>query len=211
MGKKNIIRADENNPELINSESDQQVIAIQTTSNIDTSCRDNKVYFYTEVNKETVLNACKQIDEISKNLKLLEFTYNLPSTPPIELHINSEGGEINSAMILVDKIVSSKIPIHTYSEGLVASAASLFSVVGHKRFISKNSVILIHQLSSVAFGNYNQIIDEKVNLDLCMKLIKNVYLKYTKMKDKELDELLKHDLFLESNECLKKGLVDIVI
>jgi len=44
-----------------------------------------------------------------------------------------------------------------------------------------------------------------------MTLIKSVYLKKSKFKAKQLEELLKHDLFLSAKECLKFGLVDEIL
>jgi ATP-dependent protease ClpP protease subunit len=61
------------------------------------------------------------------------------------------------------------------------------------------------------WGNYMAFKEELQNLDLIMTLIKNVYLKKSKLKGKELDEILKHDLFFNSSKCLKMGLVDQII
>jgi ATP-dependent protease ClpP protease subunit len=71
--------------------------------------------------------------------------------------------------------------------------------------------MLIHQLSSGFWGNYQQFKDEIQNLDLIMKIIKNIYYAHTNFKEKELEEMLKHDLCLETSECLKWNLVDSVV
>ena len=59
--------------------------------------------------------------------------------------------------------------------------------------------MLIHQLSSTFWGTYGNFEDEKKNLDLMMKTIKDVYKKYTKVPMKKLDEILKHDLLWDLN------------
>ena len=43
---------------------------------------------------------------------------------------------------------SCSISIYTVIEGYTASAGTLISVYGRKRFIRKNTYMLIHQLSS---------------------------------------------------------------
>ena len=53
--------------------------------------------------------------------------------------------------------------------------------------------------------------DEKQNLDLMMKTIKNVYKQYTKVPAKKLGEILKHDLLWDAKTCKEYGLIDEII
>ena len=172
---------------------------------------DNKIYFYEEVTKESILNLNQQIDSATKAMKIAQITYNLPTPPPIELHICSEGGDAMSCMSTVDKISSNSVPVHTYIEGFAASAATLISVVGEKRFISKRSTMLIHQLSSGMWGTYANFKDEMKNLELLMNIIREVYLQHTKLKKENLEQILSHDLFFGAEDCVKLGLVDTII
>jgi ATP-dependent protease ClpP protease subunit len=171
----------------------------------------NKIYFYTDISKDTILSLNKQIDNVTKQMKITQLTYDLPVAPPVEIHICSDGGDVFASMAAVDRIMNNSVPVHTYCEGVVASGATLLSVAGHRRFITKNSCMLIHSVSSGMWGNYMAFKEELQNLDLIMTLIKNVYLKKSKLKGKELDEILKHDLFFNSSKCLKMGLVDQII
>jgi ATP-dependent protease ClpP protease subunit len=111
----------------------------------------------------------------------------------------------------MDTISRCKVPVYTYVDGFCASAATFLSIVGVKRYISKNSYMLIHQLSSNLWGKYSEIEDEKKNLDLMMETIRNVYTEYTKVPIEELDEILKHDLMWDAKTCLKYNLVDRIV
>lgn len=175
------------------------------------SNQTNQLYFYSDVTRESIYNLNRQMIEIEKQLQLLTIQYNVPSVPPIELYISSEGGEVYSAFTTVDRILSSKIPVDTYVEGIAASAATLISVVGRRRYMRKNANMLVHQCSSAMWGNFAQFQDEMKNLELVMSMIKRVYLKHTKFKEKDLNELLKHDLCLSPEDCLKYGLIDEII
>ena len=106
----------------------------------------------------------------------------------------------------MDTILRGKVPIHTYIDGFCASAATFISVVGVERYMSRNSYMLIHQLSTNFWGKYSEFEDEKQNLDLMMKTIKRVYKEYTKVPMGKLDEILKHDLLWDAEKCLKYGL-----
>ncbi len=107
-----------------------------------------------------------------------------------------------------DFIKRSPVPIYTYVEGVCASAATLISVAGHRRFMSRSSVFMIHQLSSWFGGKYEEFNDEKLNLDLTMNRIRQIYLDATKMAKPRLSRLLKRDLFLEVEKCAEYGFVD---
>lgn len=171
----------------------------------------NQVFFYDDITRGSIFNLIRNLDTVSKNLQLIKIHYNLPKVPALELLINSEGGEVFSAFSAIDRIKASTVPVHTYVEGIAASAATLLSVVGHKRYIRKNSFMLIHQVSSGIWGNFQQIQDGAKNLDLLMKYIKNIYLTHTKIPENDLNEILKHDSYMDAEECLKYGLVDAIV
>ena len=131
---------------------------------------------------------------------------------PIKIYINSEGGEIFAAIPLIDAITNSKIPIHTYIEGIAASAASLISMAGHRRFITKNSFMLIHQLSATVLGGkYEEFRDELKNQEKIMHTVKNIYLEKGKLNEDQLTDLMKHDLWLDAETVLKYGFADEII
>ena len=105
-----------------------------------------------------------------------------------------------------------KTPIHTYVQGSVASAATLMSVCGSKRFMYKNSVMLIHQIStSMMYGKYHEFLDEIENQNLLMDKVKSIYKEKTKLDDETLDQMLQHDLWLSADKCLELGLVDKIL
>jgi ATP-dependent protease ClpP protease subunit len=170
----------------------------------------NKIYFYSDVTKESIYILNRQIDEMTKHLRNVQICYNLPTPPEIELVISSDGGEVFSAFSAVDRIINNSIPINTHCEGFVASAATLLSVVGKRRTISPNGIMLVHQVSSEFWGNYSQFQDEMKNLDVIMKMITSIYKKYTKFEHGSLTELLKHELNLTPEECINYGLVDSI-
>ena len=171
---------------------------------------ENKIYFYANVNRESVVELNKKVGEIES--KSLTLGNNLDISPPlIKILINSGGGSITAGISSMDTILRCKVPVETYVDGFCASAATFISVVGKKRYMSRNSYMLIHQLSSSLWGKYSEIEDEKKNLDLMMETIKNVYKEYTKVPMRKIDEILKHDLMWDAETCKSLGLVDEII
>jgi len=175
------------------------------------SVQDNKIYYYSGVNRDSASELNKKIGELESKSLTLRNTLDLDQAPSIKIFINSGGGSIVSGISSMDTILRAKVPVHTYVDGFAASAATFLSVVGNYRFMSRNSYMLIHQLSSNFWGTYSNFEDEKKNLDLMMKNIKDVYKKYTKLPMKKLDEILKHDLMWDADTCLEYGMVDEII
>jgi ATP-dependent Clp protease protease subunit len=127
---------------------------------------------------------------------------------PIYLHINSFGGCIFSAFNAIDYIQASRVPVHTIIEGSTASAGTLISICGTKRYMRPNAHMLIHQLSSECWGKMAEIEDQYNNLKGLMVRIRTLYKNNTSIPDKELRKLLKKDLWLTSDKCIEYNLVD---
>ena len=168
---------------------------------------NNRIYFYSDVDQAQVLSLNKNI--IRLGVKLLNSSNALcSSVAPIHLHINSYGGSLFAGFAAVDYIKNCKVPVNTTIDGCAASAATLMSIVGKKRYISEHSFMLIHQLSSAMWGKYEELKDDMKNNDLLMKMIKKIYEEHTKIPKTQLAKMLKHDLWWDAKTCLKYGLVD---
>ena len=169
----------------------------------------NHIYFHSEVDRDSIFDLCALINEAEE--ENLFTSYKMRIDPiPIYLHINSYGGSIFAAFAAIDCINACKVPIYTIIEGAVASAGTLISVFGKKRYIRPYAYMLIHQLSSGFWGKMSEIEDEHKNLSELTDRILSIYRDNTKIPKKELQELLKHDLWLNVEKALKYGLVDEV-
>ena len=171
---------------------------------------ENTIYFYADIDREKVLKLNRTIHTLNNDLLWKSQITN--HTPPnIYLNINSHGGSIFDAFSVIDSILNSKIPVYTTIDGCAASAASLITIVGKKRFIKRHSYVLIHQLSSFMMGKYMEFKDEMQNLDKFMQMIRGVYKKHTKVPMKKLDEILEHDLWFDAEEAVELGIADEIL
>lgn len=187
------------------------------SSNVENSEElENKIFFYSTVDDNECFDLNKQLLEIDKkNSKKkfeleLDFGIKMPDIP-IDLHIQSPGGYVLTCFGTLDYILNTKNPVHTYVDGYAASCGTLMSIVGKERYISEHSYMLIHQLSGMHWGNYEQLKDEMKNTEELMNRILAIYEKHAKIPKKELKEVLKHDLWWDAKKCLEYGLVDDII
>jgi len=182
-------------------------------SDLDVIKENNHIYFYCEVNRKTVLDLIKYIRVLNSELANYQSKYDF-SDSKIFIHINSYGGNIFAAIAVIDTILSSKVPVVSIIEGCCASAGTLISMVCSERIITPNSFMLIHELKSNFWGKMSEIEDEFTNLQQLTELIKNLYKKHTKLKltgKNGINNILKHDIWWNSNTCLELGLVDKII
>jgi ATP-dependent protease ClpP protease subunit len=177
-------------------------------SSIETS--GSRIFFYSDVSKESVLELNKQIRELGIKLLNAANVYEIP-VPPIRIHINSPGGSLLDGFAAVDYIKNSKVPVYSIIDGSAASAATIISVVAQKRYMYKNSYMLIHQLSSSLYGKYEEQLDDFKNSSKFMEAIVKIYKEHTKIPAKTLKEILKRDIYFDSKTCLEYGLVDEII
>ena len=167
----------------------------------------NKVYFRDVINEHTMSELCKELNRVDEELFYMSKDYSLP-TIPIYLFITTDGGEVYAVLRAIDCISQLTSPVYTIVDGLVASAGTLLSIVGKKRFIQPSGYMLIHQLRSNVWGKMKDIEDEVENLKKLMMYIVKLYSKKTNISSEQLEKMLKNECILEADECIKNGLVD---
>lgn len=172
--------------------------------------KDNNIYFNDDITMETVSKLNKEIRALEQKLQIQALKMGI-EPPPIKLHLTTYGGSVHAAFSAIACIKGSKVPVHTVIDGYVASAGTLISVCGAKRFIHRHSAMLIHELRSSTWGKMSVIEEEVENMKKMMVKLKDIYVEHTKLTVGQLDRILKKDNDWYSDECLKKGLVDEVI
>ena len=112
---------------------------------------------------------------------------------PLEIYINSGGGDIFAASEIYSAIreYSGDVKIHVV--GLAASAASVIACAGRSD-ISPTAQIMVHNVSSVASGDYHDMDKMSENLQKANETIANAYITKSGMtKEKALEIMdMKH-------------------
>ena len=192
------------------SKADGTEAATSSDENNKVQVGRNRIYFYSEVTRPKNLELNKSIVTMANTL------YNRGQSLDVDpgrifLHINSGGGSVFAGLSSVDYILNSKVPITTVIDGCAASAATIMSVVGHHRVMHKHSFMLIHQISSVMWGKFEEMKDDMKNSELLMGTIIKIYEEHTRIPRNELKDILKRDIWWDAKTCLDYGLVDEII
>jgi ATP-dependent Clp endopeptidase proteolytic subunit ClpP len=153
----------------------------------------------------------KKVADIEKSDEDNDFCEIKVTTQPIKLHITTYGGTVYDVFTAIDTIKNMKVDVNTICKGIVASAGTLLSLAGKKRYITENSYMLIHEVRSGSWGKYSDIKEEYENVTELMEHLKKYYVKNTKITEEELVEQLRKDTMWNAQKCLEKGLVDEIL
>jgi ATP-dependent protease ClpP protease subunit len=169
----------------------------------------NDIYFTGDLNDESCFKLSEAI--VSNNNKAMT---NDKAENHINLYIQSKGGALLPTLAVVDQIKNSPIPVHTYIRGYTASAATLLSVVGSKRFIYKHSLLMIHGLKfsdENIVADLNELNDMNYNTNLMLSIIKDIYLENTNLNETDLEKMFLCDRWMSSQDALMYNIVDEII
>jgi ATP-dependent Clp protease, protease subunit len=132
----------------------------------------------------------------------------------LQLIINSPGGEVNSAMALIDVMKGSAIPVHTLGIGQISSCGLLTFIAGTKghRVITPNTSILSHQFSWASYGKEHELVSRVKEFELTSARLIALYKHCTGLTETKIREVLlpPSDVWLTAEEAVELGIADSI-
>jgi ATP-dependent protease ClpP protease subunit len=130
--------------------------------------------------------------EIADSGEFLDLLYSLQTASPedtVNIHINSGGGYLDTAVEIINAMRSSAGEVITHAEGMVASAATLIFFSGDKLVVSPFCQFMLHDGSTGGYGKMNENLKSAQSGSERLALIcKDVYKYY--FTDEEIDRIL---------------------
>lgn len=124
----------------------------------------------------------------------------------IQVVINSSGGDIFAASEIYDMLAESKTTIKVI---FAASAASYIACACTSEIVP-TGMLMIHNVSSYAAGDYNDMAHESGVLLKASKAVATAYRLKTGMSEDELIGLMDKETWFTADEAVKKGFIDKV-
>jgi ATP-dependent Clp protease protease subunit len=175
--------------------------------------RYGEEYYYRILNKKRYILLYDEINNCSADMvcsKLRAMNFLNPKLP-ITLEINSPGGMVSYGLAIIDTIHDIKAPVYTIVSGEACSMAAMISIVGAKRYITRNAVWMEHSTSDLV-GDYLTHIKDRTNFLIKLEGRMNAILKNkTKLTAKQMNQIKNGELWLFSDEALKYGVVDKIL
>lgn len=132
---------------------------------------------------------------------------------PIKLYVSTQGGAMWYMWSLIDIMLNSKTPIHTYCSGIAASCGFLIFITGHKRFMYKHAFVLHHQASGGLRGTLEDIQQNAIEYEKQETMTEEHVLLYTNITKERLKEVRekKLDWYIYSEDAIALGIADEII
>jgi ATP-dependent Clp protease, protease subunit len=132
---------------------------------------------------------------------------------PIQMYINSPGGEIYAGLAIYDAMQMLSNPIRTIAVGVTASFGTVLLTAGTKgeRYALPNSTIHLHQPLGGAQGQATDIEIQARQILKLKSLLNNMLSKHTGQPLEVIERDTDRDIYMEANEAVKYGLVDHVL
>ena len=127
----------------------------------------------------------------------------------VEVNINSGGGDLFAGIEIYSALRAYSGDVTIHIVGLAASAASIIACAG-KSDISPAGMLMIHNVSSCASGDYHDMEHEAEVLKKCNKAVVGAYVAKTGMAENELLAMMDKEEWLSSSEAVELGFIDSI-
>lgn len=130
------------------------------------------------------------------------------SAKTIHVHINSGGGSAFDGVAIGNILKQHEAEIIVHVDGYAASAASVIAMAGDKIIMPSNTMMMIHQASSIEYGNADQFEKTAKDLRKIDTALRASYKKRFVGEEEDLIKLLKDETWLTADEALTLGFAD---
>jgi ATP-dependent protease ClpP protease subunit len=132
----------------------------------------------------------------------------LPDSGPVEVAINSAGGEVSEATAIYNRLRDHDGEVTVYVDGLAASAASLIAMAGDRVVMRTGSVMMVHEPWMMAVGSaggFRRLADE---LDIHTDAMLEIYAAKTKLPANQIRALLEDETWMTASAAVELGFAD---
>jgi len=132
------------------------------------------------------------------------------TTKKLDVHINSYGGDVFDGIAIYNQLKSHPAYVTIFIDGVAASAASLIAMAGDEVIVNIGGQIMIHEASTYAWGNKNEIQKTLNALQSIDKSIADIYMTRYVGEREEIDTMLVNETWFTASESVEMGLADKV-
>ena len=131
---------------------------------------------------------------------------------PINIIINSSGGDIHEMLGIIDYLETLSVKVNTICRGKAFSAAAIILACGTgTRMISKRSSVMFHQSSSLLDGKMSDLESYLTNVKNLENIVYELLAERTTKDAKWWSDHMKSDFFIPVDKLIEYGVIDQII
>ena len=165
---------------------------------------NRKIFLFGQITEQTVYSFTAQMLYLMEDEQL-----------PIDIYINTPGGEVTSGLAIYDLIQSCKSQLNIYCVGSASSMGALILAGGQKgrRFILPHSRVMIHEplIPGGVGGSASSIKSTAESILETKELLNGILAKHTGKSIEEIDAATDHDNFMTAAQAVEFGICDKIV
>jgi len=133
---------------------------------------------------------------------------------PIEILLNSGGGEVIQGLAIYDAIIAANkiTPVNITAMGACMSMGAIILQSGRVRRAYPNTEFLLHEVSYGEFGRHSEHKDRAKQVARMQGRLDSILISRSKLTQDSLRELIERkDYHITASEALEHGLIDEII
>jgi len=149
-------------------------------------------------------------DDTTTSFKSFRDQVNKTDALTFNVYINSGGGLVTDAMAIHDllKDLQSKgKKVNTIGRGIIASAATYILMAGDNATMSKNSWLMIHNVSGGVWGDVNTVESYATTLRKFNDSARDFYARTTGMRKEDITKMMNAETWMTADEAKEKGFI----
>lgn len=127
---------------------------------------------------------------------------------PITVWINSMGGDVFAASVLYTALKKHEGKVTVIVDGSAMSAASVIAMGGDEILMSETSIMMIHNPSTYAWGDYREMEKTVDILNEVKETIINAYVTRTGKSREEISQMMDDETWMSANKAIELGFAD---
>lgn len=135
----------------------------------------------------------------------------LAGSGSITVWINSPGGDVFAAAQIYNMLMDYTGKVTVKIDGLAASAASVIAMAGGDVYMSPVSMLMIHNPSTIAIGDSEEMLRAKALLDEVKESIINAYELKSGLSRAKLSHLMDAETWMNANKAIELGFADKIM
>ena len=130
---------------------------------------------------------------------------------PIEIHMNSYGGDPYAMLRLYDEILSCPCQVKFYGGGAIMSAATWIMVACDERHLYPHATVMVHDGWAGGDGKHTDMQIWAAEEARLQDLLYDIYTTNTRMPKEFWQDVCQRDLYLTASEAITMGMADKIV
>ena len=174
--------------------------------------KNRRIYFGVNLdNAETTDSTSFTLSSVEYMIRAMHRMATEAPGKPIEIHMNSYGGDPYAMLRLYDEIHACPCQIKFYGGGAIMSAATWIMAGSDERYLHPNTTVMVHDGSDGFEGRHTDHQIQAAEEKRLQDKLYDIYAENSRMPKEFWQDVCQRDLYLTAHKAVSLGLADKIL